>query len=108
MSGFKTVNGRTSIDKSVRSDLDYGVKLRTWLLPDDAVSNSSQIVWEVSAGLEKVTDAVIDHAAYGRIAFVKVRGGGPAGTQEWARCLITTDQGRKQDKTLYFNMTSTR
>ena len=104
MAGFNLKNGRYVIDKSTRADLDYGIRLKSWLIDDDTVSNSSQAVWELSAGLQKVTDSVVQDPAFGPIAYVKVKGGGAVGTQEWARCTWTTNQGRVETQTLFFNM----
>ncbi|MGI4776979.1 MAG: hypothetical protein ACRYGA_02480 [Janthinobacterium lividum] len=108
MSGFRLINGRYVIDKRQRSALDYGIRLKPWLVEGDGISSSSQAMWTVSDGLTLVPGgtSIVQDPARGPIAYVKVAGGGADGTQEWARCVWTTDQGRVEELTMFFNMTT--
>lgn len=103
MSGFKLINGQYVIDKDPRAELDYGVRMTRWLVPGDALDPTFTPMWEISAGLVLLAEAVIDSA---KTAMVKLGGGtiDEDGTMEWARCTWRTTQGRVEQQTLWFNM----
>lgn len=107
MTGFQERYGRQVITKSVRSDLDYGIALRGWLVEGDAVSTSAQAVWTCSDGLQITDSEVVQDANRGPIAYVMLKTIGVDGSKQWARCVWTTDQGRTEQQTLHFNIDET-
>lgn len=100
MAGFKLINGIYTIDKSVQSQLDYGVRMYRWLVPGDLIDTSIAPDWEISAGLTIVAEGV---SADKQTAFVMLSGG-VLHDLEWASCTWHTIQNRIEIQTLYFSM----
>lgn len=107
MPGFVERYGRQVITKSVRSDLDYGIKLKAWLVDGDGISTSDQAVWTCSDGLQVTDSEVVQDATHGPIAYVMLKTIGADQTKQWARCVWTTDQNRVEQQTLHFNIDET-
>lgn len=103
MSDFTLVSGRWFIDKAPASQLDYGIRLRRWLATGDGITADAQAVWTVSDGLTLASSQVVQDAVLGPIAYVRLSGG-VLGSQEWARCVWTTNLGQTEQLTLNFNM----
>jgi hypothetical protein len=79
------------VDKDPDAKLDYGIKWRKWLDPDETIDT---VEWTVPTGLTKESDQELHGTC------VVWLSGGTAGTTYLVPCHIVTSKARADDRSL--------